>query len=195
MEMISMPELVTVELSQYVTSIFIALGGAVGITLIILGLFKRAMQKWIDTAIEQSSQKVIVTLTNDLQRRTSAYQKMLEKEFAYYDTAAASLTNILTTAGSMALWSQSNPALQESYQRTNTAKSEAIYSALSSFKSDLYLCQCYCPDSLFQKGQTVLQACQPFLGPAPTSADLESLRSSCAEFMSEIKQRLTQLSH
>lgn len=189
-----MPGVITVELSQYLTSVFLALGGSLGITLIILALFKQTLQKWINTAIERSSEQVIVTLTNDLQRRTSAYNKILEKELEYYDTAATDLTNILTSANLITICDRPDPSLQESHQRVNRAKSDAIYSATKNFECSLFLYRCYYPNALFQKGEIVLQACRPFLSLSPRHSDLESLRSACAEFMSEIKERLILLS-
>jgi len=189
-----MPEAITAAFAQYLGATLLSLGGAAGVTLIILRIFKQTLQKWIETAIECSSEKVLATLTNDLQRRTSAYDKLLEKEFEYYDTIAPTLSDILTTAGSMPFDPTDSPSLQDMHRRTNAARADAVRSAMNSFESALYLYRCYYPDALFAEGQSLLQACRPFLGVSPARGDLEALQAACSALMSHVKRRLSWLS-
>ena len=64
-----------------------AVGGALGITLIIMRMCKSFIVKWVETSIATTAEKSLAKYSDTLNRHTKAYEMILEKEFTFFECA------------------------------------------------------------------------------------------------------------
>ena len=62
---------------DFIQEVLAAVGGALGIVLIILAFGKGLVQKWVETTIEKTAEKSLTKYANVLERRTKAYEMLL----------------------------------------------------------------------------------------------------------------------
>ena len=65
-----------------------AIGGALGIVLILLRMAKSFLQTWVETNIEATAEKSLAKYSDTLQRHTMAYEMILQKEFTFFECAS-----------------------------------------------------------------------------------------------------------
>lgn len=82
---------------EFLKELLAAVGGAVGVVLIILIFFKGVIQKWIDTTIDKAAEKSLAKYSNTLERKTKAYEILLDKELSYYEYLSETMTEFMMT--------------------------------------------------------------------------------------------------
>ena len=89
---------------DFIKDLIMAVGGAVGILLIIAVFCKGIIEKWIENKLITISQKVTLKYSDKLSRHTRAYEMLQDKEFVFYDqTSTYSIFNFRCNRNN--LWS------------------------------------------------------------------------------------------
>ena len=80
---------------EFLKDVLAAVGGGLGIVLFFLAFGKGIIEKWVDTTIEKTAEKSLAKYANALERRTKAYEMLLEKEFSFFETASAFVSSLV----------------------------------------------------------------------------------------------------
>jgi len=80
---------------EFLREFLAAVGGAVGVVLIIFVFFKGIVQKWIDTTIDKAAEKSLAKYSNTLERKTKAYETLLDKELSYYEYLSDKISDLI----------------------------------------------------------------------------------------------------
>lgn len=80
---------------DFIKEVVAAIGSALSVIFILLFIFKGLINKWIETAIEKTAEKSLAKYSNTLERRTKAYEMLLQKEFAFFESASAFLSELV----------------------------------------------------------------------------------------------------
>lgn len=80
---------------EFLKEVLAAVGGGLGIVLFFLAFGKGIIEKLVDTTIEKTAEKSLAKYANTLERRTKAYEMLLEKEFSFFETASAFVSSLV----------------------------------------------------------------------------------------------------
>lgn len=73
---------------DFIKEVVAAIGSALSVIFILLAIFRGVINKWIETTIEKTAEKSLAKYSNILERRTKAYEMLLEKEFKFFESAS-----------------------------------------------------------------------------------------------------------
>lgn len=73
---------------EFLGQLLAAVGGALGIALILMGMGKNFIVKWVETSIEATAEKSLAKYSDTLDRHTKAYDMILQKEFTFFECAS-----------------------------------------------------------------------------------------------------------
>jgi len=138
-----------------------AVGGAVGIVVLILIFAKGLIQKWIENCMETASQKITLSYSDKLLRHSKAYEVLLEKEFGFYEQtskyAADLIVDIQDVCGDLV-----NVFGKENNQNLVDAKETIlrILQGVKTYKRDVLLAQSFIPSEVFNISSKLLECLQ-----------------------------------
>lgn len=138
-----------VDVSGFVLQLISAVGGGIGISLIILKFAKGLVQKSFETAIEAVAEKSMAKYSNLLQRRTTAYELLLEKEIDFYNKASSILSELIVDIQDFTFHlgvSKDHPDMYDYKRAKETALK--ILKCIPEFKKDSLMAHTYIPDNI-----------------------------------------------
>jgi len=198
---------------EFLKEVLVAVGGGLGIVLFFLAVLKGVIEKWVNTAIEKTAEKNLAKYANILERRTKAYEMLLEKEFAFFDKAfefiSALVINIQNFSYYMGI-DYEYPAEINLEKAKETSIS--ILKSTSKFKRDSLLAESYLTEDIRAASAKIivdLQKANPLMynamkktiedvldeGTIKQILEIEELTlMNCAQLSTIIKMRLEKLS-
>lgn len=200
-------------MKDFILELIAAVGGALGMTLIFLRFSKGIIQKWVETTIQTTAKKSLSKYSNTLERRTKAYEMLLEKEFAFYESASSFTSDLVVNIQDFSYYlgiSNDHPGEANLAQAKEVGL--AIMRSVPEFKRDVLLTETYIPDEIREASTKLLHDLQeyiPFMYEALKSSvddilDSESIKKitdneketlmNCALLSTRIKMRLEKLS-
>lgn len=198
---------------DFISELIAAIGGAVSVTLILLGFSKNLLQKWIETTIDTTAEQSLTKYANALERKTKAYELLLEKEFYFFESASEFMSNTIIDIQSI-----SRHLISFSEEGTFVdlgvikETAERIMGNVQVFKRDTLLLQSFLSEEIFLVSTDTIQHLQrlmPLLSKIidysnelPLSKDdidtikkaEEFVLSDCVILSLKIKNRLVELS-
>lgn len=198
---------------EFLKDLSMAVGGAVGAVLIILVFFKGILQKWIDTTIEKAAEKSLVKYSNTLERKTKAYEMLLEKECSFYERTSQIMSALCKDLAEYSLYSGIGVSITSLIDSNEAAISaERLTKISTNFTQDQMVNSCYIPENISDCCQELVEVltemqvvlCQTAISVCEnkvTDEDKKSLLQlqdnideKCAKLMTMIKFRLIELS-
>ena len=82
-------------LQNFLTTLFSTLGGAVGTVIILLTFGKQVVLKGLEVKLKQGADKNIQILSNKLDRKTRAFQLLLDNEMKFYESIGSYLADLI----------------------------------------------------------------------------------------------------
>ena len=136
-------------IKEFVLQLVAAVGGGIGIALILLRLAKGLFQKSFESAIDTAAQKTISKYCNVLQRKTRAYEILLEKEFSFYEVASDLLSDLIVDIQDFSFDMGVSPDCMDSHDY-NKAKETAlkVIRFIPKFKKATLLAHTYLPEQI-----------------------------------------------
>jgi hypothetical protein len=199
---------------DFIKEVLAAVGGALGIVLIILAFGKGLVQKWVETTIEKTAEKSLTKYANVLERRTKAYEMLLEKEFVFFESASEFISNLIIDIHSFSrcLRTFNDDAYSMDFEKARETALR-IMSNTQVFRRDMLLAQSFIPEEIFSVCGDVLSSLQksiPLLYMALEISQEDTLEedimeqikqledyilTDCATLNVKIKRRLEELSN
>lgn len=199
---------------DFIKEVLAAVGGALGIVLIILAFGKGLIQKWVETTIEKTAEKSLTKYANVLERRTKAYEMLLEKEFVFFESASEFISNLIIDIHSFSrcLRTFNDDANSMDFEKARETALR-IMSNTQVFRRDMLLAQSFIPEEIFSVCGDVLSSLQksiPLLYMALEISQEDTLEedimeqikqledyilTDCATLNVKIKRRLEELSN
>ena len=200
-------------LFDFLKELFFTTASSIGVILILLKMGKGALQKIIEKVIESTAEKSIAKYTNTLQRRTSAYELLLNKEFSFYESISKSVSTIIINVQEFSLYLALTENLQDVFFQ-NKAKESAVSTAetLIQLRRDCLMYQLYIPAHIKDISYEIMNSLQSYIQISTNSYhsliggsfSLEILKdvqqhekdvlAKCEELNTQIKNRLAELS-
>lgn len=136
-------------IKEFVLQLVAAVGGGIGIALILLRLTKGLFQKSFESAIDTAAQKTISKYSNVLQRKTRAYEILLEKEFSFYEVTSDLLSDLIVDIQDFSFDMGVSPDCMDSHDY-NKAKETAlkVIRFIPKFKKATLLAHTYLPEQI-----------------------------------------------
>ena len=136
-------------IKEFVLQLVAAVGGGIGIALILLRLVKGLFQKSFESAIDTAAQKTISKYSNVLQRKTRAYEILLEKEFSFYEVTSDLLSDLIVDIQDFSFDMGVSPDCMDSHDY-NKAKETAlkVIRFIPKFKKATLLAHTYLPEQI-----------------------------------------------
>ncbi len=198
---------------DFLVQLLAAVGGALGIVLILMRMGKSFIEKWVETNIETTAEKSLSQYTNLLEQRTKAYELILEKEFEYFQCAANFMSNLVLDIQAFPdYFSYCNGGFnEENYQRTKSI-SMKITSNAEIFTRNIILAQSFIPEEMYSTSlelvrnlkyalyqlNAALEMSRETLLPEnviePAFDCQENIVKDCGKLSAKIKERLEELS-
>lgn len=149
---------------DFFKELILHLGGAIGIAVAIVGFMKGLIQKWIENALDNAGEKNVAKYSNGLQRRTMAYEMLLQKEFEFYENAAKFSSELIVDIQDFTYYAGCNEDQADMYDYEK-AKEIAlkIISSIPQFKRDSLLCHNYIPTNIDEAATLLLRDLQDAL--------------------------------
>ena len=82
-------------LQNLLTTLFFTLGGAVGTVIILLTFGKQVVLKGLEVKLKQGADKNVQILSNKLDRKTRAFQLLLDNEMKFYESIGSYLADLI----------------------------------------------------------------------------------------------------
>jgi hypothetical protein len=82
-------------LQNFLTTLFSTLGGAVGTVIILLTFGKQVVLKGLEVKLKQGADKNVQILSNKLDRKTRAFQLLLDNEMKFYESIGSYLADLI----------------------------------------------------------------------------------------------------
>lgn len=192
---------------EIIKAIIVYFGGGIGIAIGLVLLAKGLIVKWVETVIDSSAQKSITKLTDSLQRHTKAFEKLLDKEFSFYDESSKYTSKLVVDIQDICFWAKKG----NNVDAVNCMI--RILEEIPSFKNQSLLYQSYIPNSIFSATSNLLSNLQDKLddivsimknspdnnGNEQELKNLETIQDKtlldCAFLMASIKTRLETLAN
>lgn len=198
---------------EFVKQLLAAIGGALGIVLIIMRLGKSIIQKWVETNIESSAEKSLNKYTNLLERKTRAYEMILEKEFEFYQCATDYMSRLVFDIQAFPdYFSRCNGGYDDARYQYTKEVSSRIDNDAQFFRRSIILLQPFIPNDLYCESIELIQNLKysmyklndalemsvtdilPENIIEPAKSLEEEIISNCSTLAASIKRRLEELS-
>lgn len=197
----------------FIVQLISAIGGGIGIALIILKLCKSFIQKSLETAIETVSEKSIAKYSNILQRRTTAFELLLNKELDFYNGTSGILSELIVNIQDFTYYLGVSKKHSDTHDYSKAKETALeIVECIPKFKRDVLMAHTYIPDNIHDACSKLISDLQdnlPCMHSELKSAlvdenailDGEQIRKNeetilmdCAVINTRIKMRLEELS-
>ncbi len=170
---------------EFLKQLLAAVGGGVGITLVILALFKTLFQRWFENVIITSSQKTIIKLTNSLQRSTRAYEMVLDKEFEFYERTSNVVSDLAVNIQDLLYYITLNEDTENS--KNIDAARKVLLSILESipkYKNDNMVYGCYITQDINEAATKIIKDLQDDM-----NVMTECFKSANDKMLSEVQEQ------
>lgn len=149
---------------EFWKELILHLGGAVGIAVVFLAFVKSLIQKWLENIMNTASDKSIAKFSNSLQRKTMAYEMLLQKEFGFYEAAAKFTSSLIVDIQDYTFYSGCSEEQPGQYN-IGKAKEVAlrIIEGIKHFKGESLLAHTYIPDNINQASTQLISQVQTVL--------------------------------
>lgn len=176
-------------LFDFLKELFFTTASSIGVILILLKMGKGALQKIIEKVIESTAEKSIAKYTNTLQRRTSAYELLLNKEFSYYDSISKSVSTIIISVQEFSLYLTLTDSFHDDFSQ-NKARELAISIAetLLILRRDCLMYQLYIPAHIKDTSYEIMDSLQSYIPISTKSYHALIDGSFSSEILSDVRQ-------
>ncbi len=145
---------------DFVKQLLAAVGGAVGITLVILTFFRTLFQRWFENILNTSSQKTLIKLTNSLQRSTRAYEMVLDKEFQFYERTSNFVSDLAVNIQDLLFYI----TIKEDTEYSNIESARKvllrILECIPKYKNDIIIYSCYITQDINEAATKIIKDLQ-----------------------------------
>ena len=161
---------------EFLKEMLAAVGGAVGIVIVVLATFKGFLQKWVETTIDKAAEKSLVKYSNILQRKTTAYEKMLEKEFVFFECTSNFVSAVVVDIQDFVyyLGEDEKSPRQEVDAKNAMQAAKRILKSIPEYKKDQLLAQPYLTIPVRDAGTKIIKDLQEAI-----PAFMEAIESAC----------------
>ena len=176
-------------LFDFLKELVFTTASSIGVILILLKMGKGALQKIIEKVIESTAEKSIAKYTNTLQRRTSAYELLLNKEFSYYDSISKSVSTIIISVQEFSLYLTLTDSFHDDFSQ-NKARELAISIAetLLILRRDCLMYQLYIPAHIKDTSYEIMDSLQSYIPISTKSYHALIDGSFSSEILSDVRQ-------
>lgn len=131
---------------EWLKDLFIAIGGGATVLIAALTVCKSIFIKLFDKTIDNTFDKSIEKYRNKLSRTTTAYEILLNKEFAYYSTLDPHLATLVPLIQDLVFYAKRDGTIDKSTQNEKYREHFLRYlEMIPKAKNDVILYQPYIP--------------------------------------------------
>lgn len=138
-------------LQNFLTTLFSTLGGAVGTVIILLTFGKQVVLKGLEVKLKQGADKNIQILSNKLDRKTRAFQLLLDNEMKFYESIGSYLADLIVDIQDFIFYlelDETNPLSKFEYESVRDVFGR-IAETNKQIKRSLLISQNYIPQIVF----------------------------------------------
>ena len=138
-------------LQNFLTTLFSTLGGAVGTVIILLTFGKQVVLKGLEVKLKQGADKNVQILSNKLDRKTRAFQLLLDNEMKFYESIGPYLADLIVDIQDFIFYlglDETNPLSKFEYESVRDVFGR-IVETNKQIKRSLLISQNYIPKIVF----------------------------------------------
>lgn len=138
-------------LQNFLTTLFSTLGGAVGTVIILLTFGKQVILKGLEVKLKQGADKNVQILSNKLDRKTRAFQLLLDNEMKFYESIGSYLADLIVDIQDFIFYlrlDETNPLSKFEYESVRDVFGR-IAETNKQIKRSLLISQNYIPQIVF----------------------------------------------
>lgn len=136
---------------NFLTTLFSTLGGAVGTVIILLTFGKQVVLKGLEVKLKQGADKNVQILSNKLDRKTRAFQLLLDNEMKFYESIGPYLADLIVDIQDFIFYlglDETNPLSKFEYESVRDVFGR-IVETNKQIKRSLLISQNYIPQIVF----------------------------------------------